>query len=84
MCALPIFVMAREIEPHKAPSYTPIYVGMTDDLSQIFEGHDKAECFQMYYANTVAVVPESDPLEQIRIEQDLLKRLNPTCNAHDS
>ena len=76
-------VMAREIEPQKAPSYTPIYVGLTEDLSQIFEAHVKDECFQAYNANTIAVVAETDPLEQIRIEQDLLKRLNPPCNAQE-
>lgn len=80
--ALPaIYVVTeRGIEPQGAASYTPIYLGTTDDLSRIFEGHKKSECFQMYYANTIAVLAGLTPQERQQTADDLLQALDPPCN----
>ena len=76
-------VTERAVEPNSAPTFSPVYVGLTADLSQIFAGHEKHECFQMYYANTIAVLPEADAAGRARIEQDLVAALNPPCNGGD-
>lgn len=73
-------VTERAIEPNSPPTFSPVYVGVTDDLSRIFESHEKQECFEMYYANTIAVLAESDPSERARVLQDLLEALDPPCN----
>ena len=76
-------VTERAVEPNSDPTFSPVYVGMTDDLSKIFENHEKSDCFQMYYANTIAVLPEPDAAARSRIEQDLLESLKPPCNGDE-
>jgi hypothetical protein len=77
-------VTERSIESRSIPTYSPIYVGITDDLSQLFSAHAKGECFEMYYANTVAVLPEADAAKRKQIEQDLLAALELPCNEAES
>ena len=48
-------VTERSVEPNSAPTFAPVYAGATEDLSNLFGSHEKSDCFQMYYANTVAV-----------------------------
>lgn len=76
-------VTERVVEPNTAPAYSPVYVGVSDDLARVFESHEKSECFQMYYANTIAVLPVPNASERARIEQDLLEALDPPCNGDD-
>jgi len=84
--ALPaVYVITeRVVEPNSAPTFSPVHVGQTEDLSQIFSNHEKQECFQVYLANTIAVLPEADASERARIEQDLLEALDPPCNGDDA
>jgi hypothetical protein len=80
-----VFVVAsRHIEPGKDPSYEPIFVGATADLTKTFDGHPRTDCFQMYYANVVAVLKETDTGTRERISQDLIASLAPPCNADDA
>ena len=76
-------VTERNVEPGKAPIYTPIYLGVTDDLSQVFDNHTKDECFQMYLANTIAVLPVRGLKDRVRIAKELADTLKPPCNQND-
>ena len=51
-------VTERRLEPDGSVLYFPVYAGQTADLSQIFENHPHEECFQLYLANTIAVLAE--------------------------
>lgn len=73
-------VSERSIEPGAKPTYKPVYVGETADLSTVSDPHEKDECFQMYLANTIAVLPEDDGSERTRIVIDLIDSLQPPCN----
>ena len=74
-------VTERAVEPNAAPTYRPVFVGGTSDLSQIFKEHPHQDCFDLYYANTVAVLQEGDEAARAGIEQDLVASLRPPCNA---
>lgn len=77
-------VTERTVEPNSAPAFSPVYIGMTEDLSSLFGSHEKSDCFQMYYANTVAVLAEPDAAARARIEKDLVGALEPPCNADEA
>jgi hypothetical protein len=48
------------------------------------KAHPRDECFQMYYANVVGVLKESDGARRTAILADLLGALTPPCNAVDA
>jgi hypothetical protein len=77
-------VMERIIESRSTPAYSTIYVGDTDNVRTVFAGHDKRECFEMYYANTIGVLPEPDGARRAEIADDLRAALDPPCNRGDS
>jgi hypothetical protein len=80
-----VFVVAsRHIEPGEDPRYEPVFVGATADLTKTFDGHPRTDCFQMYYANVVAVLKEPDPRLRDGISRDLIESLAPPCNAADA
>jgi hypothetical protein len=80
-----VYVVAeRTAEPSQSPRYRPLYVGETEDLSRVFVDHPKDECFQLYYANTIAVLPEPDRATRLRIREDLCSGLAPPCNKDDA
>jgi hypothetical protein len=80
-----VFVVAsRHIEPGESPRYEPVFVGATDDLTRTFEGHPRTDCFQMYYANVIAVLKEPDAGSRGLISRDLIESLAPPCNADDA
>jgi hypothetical protein len=77
-------VMERVIESRSTPTYSTIYVGETENLAAMFSGHDKSECFEMYYANTIGVFAEQDAAQRAAIADDLRAALDPPCNRADS
>lgn len=74
-------VTERVVEPGEAPSYKPVFVGGTDDVSRIFAGHTQQDCFDLHYANTLGVLYEPDAAARAAIELDLVAALAPPCNA---
>lgn len=77
-------VTERTIEPGSAPVYNPIFVGTTSDLSTIFDGHPHQDCFDLYYANTIAILQETDAVSRVAIVHDLVATLQPPCNSSDA
>lgn len=84
--ALPgVYIVAsRSIEPGQSPRYESVFVGTATDLSKAFKGHPRNDCFQMYYANVIGVLQESDAKARERISADLIEGLAPPCNADDA
>jgi len=76
-------VTERVVEPNHPPRYSPVFIGVTDDLSLVFENHAKSECFEVYYANTVAVLPIQDIRLRRQIVHDLFSAHSPPCNGDD-
>ncbi len=76
-------VASRSIEPGQPPTYTPLFVGATADLSKAMKAHPRSECFQMYYANVVGVLKQEDEHERARAVADLVDGIAPVCNAED-
>jgi predicted GIY-YIG superfamily endonuclease len=61
-------------------THTIIYIGQTDNLSERFDDHHKAECFSRNNANCICVHKETSEKERLRIESDLLAARDPDCN----
>jgi hypothetical protein len=80
-----VYVIAsRAVEPDAEPIYRPVYVGTAEDLSKVFVRHPQGDCFQLHYANTIAVLREADGGARERIAQDLIASLQPPCNSTDA
>jgi hypothetical protein len=77
-------VASRTLEPGQLAQYQPLFVGQSADLSAALKAHPRDECFQMYYANVVGVLKESDDARRTAILADLLDGLTPPCNATDA
>ena len=77
-------VASRTVEPGREAHYAPLFVGETADLSAALKSHPRDECFQMYFANVVGVLKESDDARRTSILADLLDGLAPPCNATDA
>jgi hypothetical protein len=58
----------------------PLYVGQTEDFSQPFGQHHKAQQFTEHGANCICL--QSDAIEDSRLakQQDLIAALCPACN----
>ena len=74
-------VTERVVEPDAPPTYSPVFIGITDDLLRVFEKHVKSECFEVYYANTIAVLPVPELGLRSKIVNDLFDALKPPCNS---
>ena len=63
-------------------SFTPIYFGETEDLSERFDYHHKMPCILRNRATHVHVhLNERGVLARQAEERDLILRWSPTCNA---
>ena len=62
-------------------NHTSIYVGQTRDLSERFDNHHKASCFQRHGANRICVLVEGQEKRRLEIETDLIRSYHPPCNG---
>lgn len=62
-------------------THTKIYIGQTGDLSDRFDNHHKAKCFEDHNANAISVHREGNENSRLFIEEDLIEALNPPCNG---
>lgn len=76
-----VFVVAsRSNRADGGHQHVPLFVGQTEDLSQPFEKHRKADSFTENGANCICLLAdESEPSRQAK-EQDLVAGLHPLCN----
>ena len=57
-----------------------LYVGHTEDFSQPFDKHHKAEAFAQCGANCICVQSDKSEESQLEKEQDLIAQFSPKCN----
>lgn len=62
-------------------NYTILYVGQTGDLSERFDAHHKASCFNRNSKTHIAASLENSEAKRLSIEADLIKKYQPTCNG---
>jgi predicted GIY-YIG superfamily endonuclease len=59
----------------------PIYIGQTKDLSERFDEHHKAKCFDRNAKTHIAVMVEESEQRRLAVEADLIKSYNTSCNG---
>lgn len=80
-----IYVVAsRAMEPGRAATYEPVFIGHSADLSKAFKHHPRNDCFQLYYANVVGVLKEANDAARATVVEDLVAALTPPCHAADA
>jgi hypothetical protein len=80
-----IYVVAsRAIEPGRAATYEPLFIGHSADLSKAFKDHPRGDCFQLYYANVIGVIKEANDAARAEVVDDLVAALAPPCHAADA
>ncbi len=57
-----------------------IYVGQTEDLSQPFDRHHKAQEFGQHGANCICLHSDDSEDSRIEKERDLVAAMHPVCN----
>lgn len=62
--------------------HTPIYIGITDNLSTRFNNHHKEECIEDEDATCICVYAEEDEDSRVAMEDDLIPAYDPPCNEH--
>lgn len=60
--------------------YAVIYVGQTGNLSERFDAHHRAACFDRHRKSHIAVLAEGSEQRRLTIEKDLINGYNPPCN----
>ena len=74
------YISKRTKKSSSGGSHSAIYVGKTKDLSERFDDHHKADCFERNGINAISIFAESNEQERLDIESDLIASLNPPCN----
>lgn len=62
-------------------SFRVLYIGQTGDLSERFENHHKAGCFDRNRKTHIAAMTESSESRRLMVEKDLIAGYNPGCNG---
>jgi hypothetical protein len=60
--------------------HAPLYVGQTEDLSQPFGKHHKAEVLRQHGANCIFIQSDKSENSRLAKERDLISTLHPVCN----
>ena len=74
------YISNRDKDSDDSWSHTKIYIGQTGDMSERFDNHHKAECFDIHNANAISIHQENDEDSRLGIEKDLIDALDPPCN----
>lgn len=62
-------------------SHDVIYVGQTGNLSERFDNHHNADCFERNNANAIGVHQDGNEQSRLTKEADLIAAYNPPCNG---
>jgi hypothetical protein len=73
-------IASRSHDGVSGHDYEAVYVGHTEDLSQPFDRHHKAQEFSRCGANCICLHAEESEESRIEKEQDLVAAMNPKCN----
>ena len=75
------YVSKRTVKADGGGEHSKIYIGQTSDMSERFDNHHKADCFNRYGANCLSTHREDNEENRLSIESDLLEAYNPPCNG---
>lgn len=62
-------------------NHKPIYIGITEDISERFDNHHKMDRILKYDPTHIGIYFESNEQKRLEIETDLIKGLKPPCNG---
>lgn len=62
-------------------TWSVIYIGQTGNLSERFDSHHKADCFDRHRKTHIAARVEESERQRLAIEADLVASYNPPCNG---
>ncbi len=60
--------------------YDLLYIGQTGDLSERFDNHHKADCFNRNGKTHIAIRLEESEQRRLNIETDLIRNYKTSCN----
>ena len=60
--------------------HSRIYIGQTANMSERFDSHHKADCFNEHQVNCHSIYQENNQEERLFIENDLVEAYKPPCN----
>lgn len=72
------YIFAKETKPG---SWTPVYIGQTEDLSERFDNHHKANCISRNGATHIHAHINNPKQARLAEESDLVARWNTPCNG---
>jgi hypothetical protein len=76
-----LYVIAnRSHDDSSGHQHHVLYVGQTEDLSQPFEKHHKAQAFERSGANCICLHAEESEDCRVEKERDLVAGIRPACN----
>jgi hypothetical protein len=76
-----LFIIAnRSHDESSCQQHQALYVGQTEDLSQPFERHHRAEEFKRHGANCVCLHADESPRSRVEKKRDLVAAMRPVCN----
>jgi excinuclease UvrABC nuclease subunit len=74
-----IYIHAKETKPH---TWTPVYIGQTENINVRLTNHEQEECVNRNNATHIHVRIVTDETSRLAIEKDLIERWEPPCNTH--
>ncbi len=74
------YISKRTEKPDGGWEDTPIYIGQASDMSERFDNHHKADCFNGHQANCHSIYQEDNQEKRFFIEGDLIESYYPPCN----
>ncbi len=74
------YISKRTEKPDGGGEHSGIYIGQTSDMSERFDSHHKADCFNEHQANCHSIYREDNQEKRLLIEEDLIKEYKPPCN----
>lgn len=72
------YIFAKETNPG---SWTPVYIGQTDNLDKRLEDHEKYPCAIRNGATHIHAHLNSKKEDRLAEETDLIQGWNPVCNG---
>lgn len=64
----------------QATNYGILYIGQTGNLSERFDNHHQAQCFNRNGKTHIAVRGEGSEQKRFSIETDLIRKYQTSCN----
>ena len=73
-------VTSRTGDANGGPRHVILYVGQTEDFSQPFARHHKADAFRQHGADCICLLSDDSEESRLAKEKDLVAAFHPVCN----